>query len=56
MSIEEEDGISHLERKFSAFKKTSKDKQTPKVKTCNCKDWSRIFLGCLDKEQSKEAL
>jgi len=38
MSIEEEDGSSHLETTFSASKKNNKDKQTSKEKTCNCKD------------------
>eukprot|EP00253_Pinus_taeda_P013415 PITA_13415 len=38
MRIEEEDGTSHLETTFAASKKNSKDKQTLKAKTCNCKD------------------
>ena len=38
MRIEEEDGTSHLETTFAASKKNSKDKQTSKGKTCNCKD------------------
>ena len=38
MSIEEEDGTSHLETTFSASNKNSKDMQTLKAKTCNCKD------------------
>jgi len=38
MRIEEEDDISHLETTFAASKKNSKDKQTSKAKTCNCKD------------------
>lgn len=38
MRIEEEVDTSHLETTFSASKKNSKDKQTSKVKTCNCKD------------------
>eukprot|EP00253_Pinus_taeda_P021838 PITA_21838 len=36
--IEVEDDTSHLETTFAASKKNSKDKQTSKVKTCNCKD------------------
>ena len=38
MRIEEEDGTSHLETTFSASNKNSKDMQTLKEKTCNCKD------------------
>lgn len=38
MRIEEQDGTSHLETKFSTFKKTSKDKKNLKEKTCSCKD------------------
>ena len=38
MRIEEEDGTYHLEMAFSTSKKNSKDKQSPKAKTCNCKD------------------
>ena len=38
MRIEENDGTTDLETTFFAFKKNSKDKQTPKAKTCNCKD------------------
>ena len=38
MRIEEEDDTSHLETIFVASKKTSKDKHTPKGKTCICKE------------------
>eukprot|EP00253_Pinus_taeda_P031072 PITA_31072 len=38
MRIEEEDGTYHLETPFATSKKNNKDKQTPKEKTCNCKD------------------
>lgn len=38
MRIEKEDGKSHLETTFAASNKTSKDKETPKAKTCSCKD------------------
>eukprot|EP00253_Pinus_taeda_P002313 PITA_02313 len=41
MRIEEEDDTSHLETTFVASKKNTKDKQTPKAKTCNCKDEDR---------------
>jgi len=41
MRIEDEDGTSHLETTFSTSKKNSKDKHTPKEKTCNCKDRKR---------------
>lgn len=38
MRIKEEDGTSHFETTFFTSKKTSKDKQTQKSKTCRCKD------------------
>lgn len=36
MRLDEEEGTSHLETEFTASKKTNKDKQPSKEKTCTC--------------------
>ena len=38
MRIEEEDDTYHLETTLATSKKTSKDKHTPKEKTCSCEE------------------
>ena len=46
MRLDEEEGTSHLETTFVASKKTNKDKQTSKAKTCTYK--------CEEKEDDEE--
>lgn len=46
MRLDEEEGTSHLETAFTASKKTNKDKQPSKAKTCTYK--------CEEKEDDEE--